>query len=95
MVSKRKSRELKAFLLCICFGLFFLPPDHCRSQIFIGAEDNDQLITGYSSYTHLPSSMAAGDFNNDGIDDLAVGVAAEDHPQGAIVPKFGWILPTC
>jgi hypothetical protein len=84
MELKYKSRMLKVFFSCVCFALiFFLYPDNCRANMFINAENNDQLIIGYSDFTHLPNSMATGDFNNDGIDDLAVGVPKEDHPQGA------------
>jgi hypothetical protein len=41
-----------------------------------------QVITGRDRYDYLGSAAAAGDFNNDGCPDLAIGAYARDTPLG-------------
>ncbi len=78
-----KSRGLKAIFFSIWLGVFVLTHTfNCLAGTFVPAQDYDQLFIGFDSQSYLPNSMISGDFNNDGTEDLALGVPRQNHPGG-------------
>ena len=53
----------------------------------------DEIIGDAAPGDDFGSSVAAGDFDNDGVDDLAIGVPGEDNSQGAANVLYG-VRPT-
>ncbi len=49
----------------------------------------DEIIGDAAPGDDFGSSVAAGDFDNDGVDDLAIGVPGEDNSQGAANVLYG------
>jgi hypothetical protein len=52
---------------------YFSPDSQLGNQ-----EDTNGVDTALERYDNFGAALAAGDFNNDGVDDLAVGVPGED-----------------
>ncbi len=86
-VSSLKSYLIKAALLFLLFSIIHISP----SQVFASANNgtyNTQLGP-YGSNVEMGASVSSGDFNNDGIDDLAVGSPSDNSNTGTVYIYYG------
>jgi len=53
-------------------------------------QNSDYMPGGREGWDRFGASLASADFNDDGHDDLAVGVPGEDDQAGAVAVLYGW-----
>ncbi len=72
----------------------FLGPFAAGSVLDGGAKDQDATFFGAAAGNNLGRALAAGDFNGDSIDDLAMAAPSAADGAGAIYVMFGGNLPS-
>lgn len=82
-------------IVILVLGLAVIAGEPAASAIlspplFVWSANNDGVASDPSEASDkLGSKMVGGDFNNDGFDDLAVGVPGEDGSAGAVLIYYG------